>query len=236
MGAFEEMLGVLAAIGPALMIQVRNDQNNLRKLRAAMAASGCTTVRALLMSEIGAGIHVCGPVQTVGTPDGETSRVGGATLSDPSAAMALLWLSRSLRFTLELVRGVLDGARGATGDDGSMAPLAGDEHLLVEADGDLAAELLRNEGNLTAEAIKRAYNAVIRPYNSWLLRKTFDLCASQAPGFSEVVQLLGSGLGEADRELQIVTDMQIFCREGFPVVDAVQGIIAELELEDLRRV
>ena len=52
--AYEAMLSILSAIGPALMIQVRNDNNNLRKLRAAMASTGCTTIRSLLLAEIAA--------------------------------------------------------------------------------------------------------------------------------------------------------------------------------------
>ena len=233
--AYEAMLSILSAIGPALMIQVRNDNNNLRKLRAAMAATGCTTIRSLLLAEIASGVHSQGAVQTVTEPDQAITRVGGATLADPSGAMALLWLTRSLNFTLQLAEGLLRGAREVgTSEEG--AALTGDEHLLVESDGDLAAELLRNQGNITSDAISTAYNNVIRPYHSWLLRKTFDMCASQVPCFSDVVDLLGSGLGDADREVQIMMDMGLFCKEGFPIVQIIERLFEQLMLQDLRKV
>jgi len=238
--AFEAMVAILGALGPALMIQVRNDANNLRKLRAAMAAAGpeCTTVRQLLECEVAAGMHTRGPVQTSEEGDA-TERTGGAILSDPSAAISLLWLTRSLQFTLELANHLHTRVKNieAEGGSGAISGLMGDEHLLVDADGEFAAELARElPQSLSADAIRHAYNMVIRPYHSWLLRKTFDMIASQVPDFQTCCNLLGAGLGEADRDEQILSDMGFFYREGQPICADITALFAELQLEDLRRV
>jgi len=194
-------------------------------------------VRALLLAEVDAGKHLQGAALPSADAEDDATRSGGATLSDPSGAMALLWLARSLKFTLRLTEGLLDGARDAGGSPQMLdAELQGDEHLLVESHGAFAAELLREQNHITSGAIKAAYDAVIRPFHSWLLRKTFDMCASQVPSFSDVVDLLGSGLGDADREVQILADMALFCREGSPVVAAIEALYSDLQLEDLRRV
>jgi len=236
--AFEAMLAILTALGPCLMIQVRNDQNNLRKLRNAMAIAGtdCVTVRQLLEREIESGVHTTGPVEIEEEGDAEV-RTGGATLADPSAAMALLWLTRSLHFTLELSNNLYNSVKQLDGSSEFGGGLVGDEHLLVDSKGELAAELAGDfPHSLTADCIRNAYNAVIRPYHTWLLRKTFDLVASQVPSFPEVVNLLGAGLGEADRDEQILFDMGFYYREGMPLVGGIMKLFKELQLEDLRRV
>ena len=103
--------------------------------------------------------------------------------------------------------------------------------------GALAAELAAESAAVpSTDAAREAYSAVLRPYHSWLLRRTFDMIAPQIPSFDEVVQILGDGLGDADRELQIVHDMRAFVREGKPLLLALQRIFGRLQLEDLRRV
>ncbi|KAL3916678.1 MAG: hypothetical protein SGPRY_006716 [Prymnesium sp.] len=238
--AFEAMVNILAAIGPALMIQVvRNDNANMGKLRAAMASTGCSSLRALLQAEVSQGVHKQGAVQA--TRQGrEMLREGGATLADPSGAMALLWLTRSLHFTLVLAEGLLAGAQQAKEATNGLQLWEGQVPLpqpppsqtltftaiypihllflsptvcilpspapqrLLDTE---SSSVQQGESDITTKAIKRAYSKVIRPYHSWLLRKTFNMCASQAPEYAHIVDLLGSGLGDADRETQILHDM-----------------------------
>jgi len=104
---------VLSVLGPAMIILVKNDQSNLRKVRDAVAALPADeardgSVRSLLLGELKSGIHKAGAVclpsgdgaeGVVVAPRGgtlPTGCTGGATLRDPSAAMSLLWLKRSL--------------------------------------------------------------------------------------------------------------------------------------------
>ena len=50
------------------------------------------------------------------------------------------------------------------------------------------------------DSVRDGYAKTIRPYHSWLLRKTFDLVSSQLPTSEEMVVLMGPGLGDAERE------------------------------------
>ena len=88
-------VAVVGAIGPTLALVVKNDEGNLRKLRAAAGASTIFdgTVEGLLKLEVAKGLHVCGPSPPAG---------GGAMLKDPSGAMALLWLLRSFKFAIRM--------------------------------------------------------------------------------------------------------------------------------------
>ncbi|KAL1522880.1 hypothetical protein AB1Y20_017845 [Prymnesium parvum] len=224
--AFEAMVSILGAIGPSLMIQVRNDNNNVQKLRAAMASTGSATVCSMLEAEVAAGMHVQGAVHKK-VKGQEVLRTGGGTLADPSGAIALLWLTRSLHFTLVLVRRLLEGVHAAPERAASAHSAEGQGGGKIAADGN---------GDLTEKAIKSAYNQVIRPYHSWLLRGTFDMMASQVPHFSDIVDVLGSGLGEVDREVRILHDMQHFCDEGFPIVKIIMHTFERFLLEDLRKV
>lgn len=58
----------------------------------------------------------------------------------------------------------------------------------------------------------------------------------QVPDFQTCCNLLGAGLGEADRDEQILSDMGFFYREGQPICADITALFAELQLEDLRRV
>ena len=81
------------ALGGFIALANKNDEGNLRKLKKAWAAlerseangrgggNRCATVRGLLELERDSGIHGAGGV-----------------LADPSAAMAILWLRRSMDF------------------------------------------------------------------------------------------------------------------------------------------
>lgn len=85
--AFTATLTIMETFGPLMGLAVKNDQANLDKVKTAWTALGaadperCATVRGLLETEKGTGIHKPGGV-----------------LSDPSAAIALVWMRRSLEF------------------------------------------------------------------------------------------------------------------------------------------
>lgn len=98
------VLRVLGALGPGLILIVKNDEANMRKARDACASAftaGLTgqTVPLLLASEVREGMH------ETATRGGEA---GGALLRDPSAAIALLWMRRSLGFTVALIDHLTD--------------------------------------------------------------------------------------------------------------------------------
>ena len=93
--AFISSLQILETFGPLLSLAVKNDTANCEKVRAAwevLSSAGdaqrCSTLRGLLEAERASGIHKAGGV-----------------LADPSAAIALVWMRRSLEFQ----NGVLDG-------------------------------------------------------------------------------------------------------------------------------
>ena len=51
-----------------------------------------------------------------------------------------------------------------------------------------------------ADAVRDGYGKTLRPFHSWLLRKTFDLVSSQLPSFDDAMVMFGTGLGDAERE------------------------------------
>ena len=101
--------------GPLMAIGVRNDEVNVRKAREAWsrheAAAPHGTAREVLEAEKASGVH----------------RAGGV-LADPSAAISLLWMRRSLQFLAAIMRGVADDRK--KGDPVSkIAKEAYAEHL-----------------------------------------------------------------------------------------------------------
>ena len=87
-----------------------------------------------------------------------------------------------------------------------------------------------------AGCVKGAYDAVIRPFHSWLLRKTFDIVSTQSPTMPEVIEMVGPGLGDAEREGKVFDEMEFYLSVGRPVVELLEDLMAELQLEDLRQV
>ena len=87
-----------SVFGPLMILAVKNDEGNLRKARKALDKYAETTsetkesvtLRRLLESEKASGIHK-----------------PGAVLMDPSAAIALLWMRRTLQFLIRCMQGVL---------------------------------------------------------------------------------------------------------------------------------
>jgi len=262
---------VLSSLGPAMLILVKNDQSNLRKVREAAAAASCASaesgakadsVRALLEDELRRGMHKPGVVIP---PDGapassplagggggadgrglmgsggsaassparrrapdDPMRVGtgGATLYDPSAAISLLWLRRSLKFTVVLMELLLEGKQSLE-DSERLGEL-----MLLDGDDPSSPSM----ADPTADAVRGAYNEVLRPFHSWLLRKTVDIVTTQVPHLDEAIAMLSPGLGDAERELKCFAEIRMYVAEGWPVINTLDAIFAELKLEDLRQV
>lgn len=235
------VIKILGCLGPAMIILVKNDEANMRKTRAAAAsaassaaaAAAATTtnaaavkvaagvasgsIRAILEYEVAKGMHETRELPPPG------SGAQGAILFDPSAAISLLWLRRSLRFTIELMERLQQAHVDLE-----------DQRALAEAfSPDETPPLLADP---TAGCVQAAYDAVIRPFHSWLLRKTFDIVATQFPTMPEVIGMVGPGLGEAERERKVFEEMAIYLEHGRPVVALLEQLMGELKLEDLRLV
>ena len=52
----------------------------------------------------------------------------------------------------------------------------------------------------------------------------------------QAVDLMGPGLGDAERERKVFDEMKLYLAEGKPVAAALDAIYRELELEDVRQV
>ena len=85
------LLPVLRTMGASMKLALANDERNIRKVRAALRSSPSDeSVSALLALELAKGVHTPSPAD-------------GAILADPSAAIALTWLARSLDFISTLM-------------------------------------------------------------------------------------------------------------------------------------
>jgi hypothetical protein len=149
-----------AAVVGTATIKATTTANAAAVKVAAGVASG--SIRAILEYEVAKGMHETRELPPPGSVNVHTQ---GAILFDPSAAISLLWLRRSLRFTIELMER-LQQAHADLEDQRALAEaLSPDETPPLLADP-------------TAGCVQAAYDAVIRPFHSWLLRKTFDIVAT----------------------------------------------------------
>ena len=96
--AIERSLQIADVFGTVMMLAVKNDEGNLRKARKAWesyavegSAKRVATLRGLLEAEKASNIHK-----------------EGAVLCDPSAAIALLWMRRTLQFLGRCLQGLID--------------------------------------------------------------------------------------------------------------------------------
>jgi len=106
--AFRVAITVCETFGPLMAPAVKNDQANNDKVRAAWQKLGRTpTLRGLLEAEIATKIH----------------RPGGV-LKDPSAAIALVWVRRSLAFQTALLEGL------TVDRDAALSAVAGEAYKL----------------------------------------------------------------------------------------------------------
>ena len=88
--AFRVTTSIMELFGSLMAPAVKNDQANLEKVRQAWQKHGQpSTLRGLLQAEIDAKIHK-----------------PGGNLKDPSAAIALVWVRRSLAFQAGMLKGL----------------------------------------------------------------------------------------------------------------------------------
>ena len=96
--------------GSVMKLGVKNDEGNIEKVRASQRGAGAAggTVDELLRHEIRLGLHT----------RGAHAQGKSAVLKDPSAAMGLTWLCRSLEFTSGIAEHLVeaDPARRSTAD------------------------------------------------------------------------------------------------------------------------
>ena len=200
--AFAGIARIYAACGPTMMIVAKNDQNNLAKARIALARASkakggaALTVGELLRWEVEQQMHRCGASSEV-------------VLADPSAAVALLWLRRSLAFMLGFMRHLQQGMHAFM--DGTRDDIDG------------------------IAAFRAAYADELQPYHKWLLRQTFSISISHAPGYTDLALAVGPGLGDAERDQVIDGEISALLRAGEPLVQALQASYAQLQMNDVRK-
>ena len=200
--AFAGIARIYAACGPTMMLVARNDQNNLAKARDALAIASkaeggaALSVGELLRWEIAQQMHRCGTSSEV-------------VLADPSAAVALLWLRRSLGFMLGFMRQLQCSMRAF------MAGTCDDVDSLA--------------------AFRAAYADELEPYHNWLLRSTFNISISHAPGYTDLALAIGPGLGDAERDQVIDAEISELLRAGEPLVKALEATYAQLQMDDVRK-
>ena len=226
---------VMGALGPAMLLVTKNDAANIAKVRAALAerggggggGGGSGTVRALLEREIADGVHTLnGEDEGEGGSFGSSGSGGGVVLADPSAAMGLLWLARSLHFLVAATDQLRQKGEAELDAESAAAAAGG---ATTFGGGEMFEDPM-------AGALRLAYAESLEPYHGWMLRKTLQLASSQAPSYPAVLQLWGPGVGEAERLSLITAEMGPFVASGRALVDAINSLLGELRLYDDRPV
>ena len=193
-------------------------------------------------------------------------------LADPSAAVALLWLRRSVAFNLALfrhmqpsIKAFIKGTRDRTGKvqsgqrpssapvppqgtpSGSgrlgtprarpshWAPRHRLERAASKTANSIAVDHRRRDDIDSLEAFRGAYTDELQPYHKWLLRQTFSISISHAPGYTDFALAIGPGLGDAERDQVIDGEISALLRAGEPLVRALRASYAQLQMDDVRR-
>ena len=196
--AFQEMMKQSSVLGPLMALAIKNDEGNLRKLTAAWRKQQavdkpkCETCRGLLEVEKASGIH----------------RPGGV-LADPSAAIALIWMRRSLEFLRSVHALILEDLDGD-------APSTGNSSLSAFA--------------------KHAYAEHLEHFHNWLLKNTFAMALNGMPSRNEVFRRLAPHIPEPQRTRIVVMELRECIKSINKVTDSLKLIFAELDLEDTRKV
>ena len=157
-------------------------------------------------------------------PGPAAAKEAGARLADPSAAISVLWLRRSLTFTVCLMENLMAAGDDAYGADASIASEGGGESMTA---------LLSKDTVL--DALNDAYES-LRPYHGWLAQKSFGLFVGAAPRYDDVIAMVGPGLGDADRNAVVRADMGVYTETGRALIAALEDLYCELGLEDIRKV
>ena len=110
--ALEAAVSLCELFGPLMAPAAKNDRANTDKVRSAWIARGrLPTLRGLLDAEVASGLH--GAAKGNGQP---------RTLKDPSAAVALVWVRRSLAFQTHVLGGL------ASDRSSSLSAVAGEAY------------------------------------------------------------------------------------------------------------
>lgn len=181
------------------------------------SSTNCTPIRdecqtALPFPAVGSPVEACAeadsPARSTWLRTPRSPPAMTVALADPSAAIGLTWLSRSLRFTSLLMRGICEG--GA-----SMSPVAANERL--------------------SRAMRDAYDAALLPYHGWLMQSIFAGCAKRAPSYEELLRFFAPEADGPERERLVLTAMANFARAADAVATAVAKLLAQAGLVDERK-
>jgi hypothetical protein len=133
-------------------------------------------------------------------------------LSDPSAAMGLLWARRGLRYWVALFRPVIDGTGGPPAEAWSV-PAA---NRAGAADGGFAAAT-------------KAFEESMAPHMGWVTRNTFMMTARVMPSWDTIGPTLAPSL-DALRD-----DVGEWVRALDAILARMERMHLEMDLEDQRK-
>jgi hypothetical protein len=137
-----------------------------------------------------------------------TPSTSGAILADPSAAIGLTWLSRSLHFTSLLMRGICEGG---------------------------PPESAEAAANRSSRAVRQAYETALLRYHGWLMQPLFNGCAKRAPSYTELLRLFAPDVDDDSRQPLVLAEMESFAAAAAAVVDTIARTLAEAGLVDERK-
>lgn len=85
-----------------------------------------------------------------------------------------------------------------------------------------------------AVAAAAAAPQVLEPYHSWLLRSTFAFVVKRAPTWSQLLEMLAPDVPADARAAAAQAGMREFVGAGKPLLAALEAVLCELQLEDIR--
>ena len=193
LAALEAAVAVCELFGPLMAPAAKNDRANTDKVRKAWVDVGRpSTLRQLLEAEVNSGIHK--PAR---------SRNEARSLKDPSAAVALVWVRRSLAFQTHVLGGLARDRKSA------LSSVAGDAYK---------ATLEKHHTWLLKSTFRMGLNAM--PSRMEFLKK---LAEGGEAG------LLAKP--EQERETICYDDLAELAAEQAQVNKEVMGVLNDLQLE-----
>ena len=180
----------LAPMGTWTLLTIREIHSNMDKVKHTyqLAPDRHRSMRALLEAEVASSMHQA-----------------GGLLTDPSAAMGLLWARRGLFFWIHLFASHLDD----------------DPHLPVGGSSTPA------DSGYTDSV--RAYEASLGPFNGWVSRNTFMLAARATPNWAQISTAI------APSYEMVLDDIVEWSKVVSAVLARMEAIHKTLDLEDLRK-
>lgn len=227
---------VLGAMGPALALVVKGLSDNIAKVLAACAKAQaqvppqpCETVREVLVYELGRKLHV------QGTPD------KSAKLAESSAAMGLLWLRRTLEFTIELLGGLAAAGESAQSFRALAARQQQQQRRRPKAQQPPPPPSQPQSHSQQAQQVdmvqvtRAAYHASLARYHGYALQLTFEAAAVVVPKYPEMLCAVAaptaSQASPADVEATVAREIVPYLRAARALVAQLEVPFAELRLE-----